>query len=548
MPLAKRDKEFRLTKISFLDFKFLEPDRVMTSLFMRLAHQGYASRLKKRTEKTIDDFVNEFCENTAKFSGFGAHRDIVTRWVETDLLDIVNRGRPNQAIAAPRPLHGFTYRFRNPRHSRAYGADQHLYEMLRHARPKYGQGCIDHLKAFCFEGYDPVTGRPLPNQVLDVETQALLHLSEQVDDAPDTSGDHDTHPPVCIGGADLLADDIKRLLFYQRFIPRSVMIEYLKILLFFHLGLNHLRLLKMLPAMVRSQGAAPMCEKTSCPMNPRDFAAPHGACPFRIGLFVDVAGIPATGVLGERSADAQYRRIPPFIKAYFTARKLDEFATDLLKRQKAAPPVSGGFGIRDVLHFLDASFRGEQEKFFGQRVSALTQGSGEDEEGLDPELKAVAEMGLSDLETYIEMLVAVRGNFHRQYLTECLDSLLMKNRPGALVVQGKAKSAPRRFSLDSRLLEVLLQIAVLQPGGAAGYHTGELRIDELTAYLRERYGIYIDRFPRGDGFDVPSLADRKALRENQRAFVSRLREIGFYRDLSDASISQTVTPRYRIDE
>ena len=43
-----------------------------------------------------------------------------------------------------------------------------------------------------------------------------------------------------------------------------------------------------------------------------------------------------------------------------------------------------------------------------------------------------------------------------------------------------------------------------------------------------------------------TIADRKALRENQKAFVSRLREIGFYRDLSDAYVTQTVTPRYRI--
>jgi hypothetical protein len=54
-----------------------------------------------------------------------------------------------------------------------------------------------------------------------------------------------------VGAADLLAEDIQRLLFYQRFIPRSVMVEYLKVLIAFHLGLYHLRLLKLLPALVR---------------------------------------------------------------------------------------------------------------------------------------------------------------------------------------------------------------------------------------------------------------------------------------------------------
>ena len=74
-----------------------------------------------------------------------------------------------------------------------------------------------------------------------------------------------------------------------------------------------------------------------------------------------------------------------------------------------------------------------------------------------------------------------------------------------------------------------------------------MRIDELLTYLRERYGLYIDRLPRGDGFQAPSIADRRALRSNLKAFTERLREVGFYQDLSDAYVTQTVTPRYRID-
>ena len=93
---------------------------------------------------------------------------------------------------------------------------------------------------------------------------------------------------------------------------------------------------------------------------------------------------------------------------------------------------------------------------------------------------------------------------------------------------------------------MLLQIAVMKPGGAAGFHTGELRIDELLMFLRERYGIFIDQLPRGDGFLTTSINDRLALRNNISAFIGRLREVGFYQDLSDAYVTQTITPRYRI--
>lgn len=549
MSLSKRDREFRLPKISYLDFKHLEMDRVLTAFFARLAHNGYPSRLRRKVELSVESFVEEFMEHPEWFTGFQAHPDVLARWVETHLLDVVNRGKANQAVAAPRPLHGFTYRFRNPKHSRDYGAAQHLYETLYGARNGAGQKAIEHLNHFFFQGHDKVTGKADTSSVLDVETQALLRLLDQVEDAPDTKSGRETFAPLCVGAADLLAEDIQRLLFYQRFIPRSVMVDYLKVLIAFHLGLYHLRLLKLLPALVRRKGADPTCSTGACPMNPKSPDNPFGDCPYRVGILIDVAGQPGSpmAALAERSADTHYRRIPSFLRAYFSTKKLDEFATDLVRRGKLSKPPSGEFSVGEVLQLLDAPLKAEREKFFGQRVSSLVEEtSGAKDAELDPEVKAVTEMGLSEFDAYIEMVVALRGPFHRKYVTQCIDSLLLKNRPGAFIAQGRTKEAPRRFVLDSRLLEVLLQLAVLKPGGAAGFHTGELRVDELLVFLRERYGIFIDQLPRADGFATTSIEDRRALRDNVRSFTGRLREVGFYRDLSDAYVTQTITPRYRI--
>jgi hypothetical protein len=54
-----------------------------------------------------------------------------------------------------------------------------------------------------------------------------------------------------------------------------------------------------------------------------------------------------------------------------------------------------------------------------------------------------------------------------------------------------------------------------------------MRIDDLLAFLRERYGLYIDQLPPGEGFAAPTIDERKALRSNVQAFTGRLREIGF---------------------
>ncbi len=39
MPLLKRDREFRLSKISYIDFKHIEMDRVLLGLFERIAQR-----------------------------------------------------------------------------------------------------------------------------------------------------------------------------------------------------------------------------------------------------------------------------------------------------------------------------------------------------------------------------------------------------------------------------------------------------------------------------------------------------------------------------
>ena len=116
MALQKKDREFRLPKVTYLDFKTIEMDRVLTGLFERLEHGGYPSVFRDKRELTVDKFVDDILEANDRFLGFAQHREIVTRWVETHLMDIVNRGRKNAAVAGPRPLHGYTYRFRNPKH------------------------------------------------------------------------------------------------------------------------------------------------------------------------------------------------------------------------------------------------------------------------------------------------------------------------------------------------------------------------------------------------------------------------------------------------
>lgn len=549
MSIKVRDKEFRTPKTTYIDFKHIEMDRVLTMLFPRLKYDGYGSRRPPRGgDLTVDEFLADFLEHREWFAGFDHYPQVVYRWIETDLMDVVNRGKANQAVAAPRPLHGNTYKFRNAKHSRDYGAAEQIYWMLFYARKGKGQAARDALKRFFFPGIDLVTDRYDPSASVDVETQAILRLDHQVTQDMKDSKEPSRFQPLCIGQADIMADDILRLLAYEPYIPRSVLVDYLKTLLAFHLALYHLQLLQLLPRLVKQRSGNDLCSAKECPINPGINNALE-VCTYRVTLVVDMGDVsnPHMAELARKSADRLYRQIPAFVQANFIIKKLDEMAEYLGKKTgKLATPTNGVVGVGNLVSLLKPEHDADREAYFKFRLASLIEESTSGNEDIDPEIREVTAMGLGEFESFIEILMAYRGKYHRQYITECLDSLFLKNKANGLLAQSRTKGSTRRFLLGSKLLEVLLQMAVLTQDGGR-FVTHEVRIEELLAFLRNRYGLHIDRLPEGAQANS-SILDRRALRLNLETFKRRLREIGFYEDLSDAYVTQKVSPRYTIEK
>jgi len=552
--LSREDKAFQLNKITFVDFKHIEPERTLLYLFPRLKFDGNLGKIRNSSMiMTIEKFQEFFLDEEVKqqFQNFADYPDIVYKWLETDLLDLVNRGHPiKEAVVAPRPLHGNAYKYRNAKHARDYDSSKQLYWMLFHARQGLGQKARDDLRNYIFAGLDANTDKrdftnPATLSQIDVETQAILHLDNKADVAAksDMSKSSDRFQPLCIGQADLLAEDILRLLTYEKHMPRSVLIDYLKTLLSFHLGIYHLRLLKLLPALVKRQGSDPTCNR--CPMTPSHKDA-HGDCPHRIGLLVDMgdgSNVDMTE-LARRSTEIHYQRVTPYIHAHFTVAKLNEMAYYLINT-KHLPSDFSESSIGELLQLMKKTHEKQRDDFFGSRLQQLIERFTYDEDALIPDVvESILDLKLDKMDTYIEILMSQRSQYHRQQLIKCLDSLLQKNSSSGLLQQPSRGS--RRFALGSRLLEVLLQLAVLERQGGR-FNTKEIRIDELLQFLRERYGLYIDQLPPMDGFGEATIQDQQALRSNLETFKTRLREIGFFQDLSDAYITQTVTPRYTIN-
>jgi hypothetical protein len=340
------------------------------------------------------------------------------------------------------------------------------------------------------------------------------------------------------------------LMTYENWVPRSVMIGYIRTAIGLHLGLYLLRLFRQFTGWVKDGAPHPAC--LNCPVDPES-PHPFSECPYAFqnaqsdksqilpSLVVDM-GDDHTSHMASISMDncAQiYSSMNNYIPAVFTVNQLFRYAeTPAYRRIHSNQPEK----VTDVLSLLEAPTV-EMDAHFNNLLSTILANDSQETER--PEVDAILNMqGLSLLETYIELVSLQKAANYKGALTEQLDSVFMKNSDTCLERQGKGKKNRRRWHMGSRLLEFFVQIAVLEKSvGAEGqrFHSRPILIDDFISWLEDRYGLSI--LPH---WVDPTIEDNRAANANLQILKRRLREIGFFTDLSDAYNTQTIHPRYSI--
>ena len=437
-------------------------------------------------------------------------------------------------MASLRPLHLDAHKVRVAKHCRDYNTADALYALLEHGER---QALLD-LKRYLDRGRDPRTNGYDGETPLDLETLTVLKLVEGIDSLHPSNEKVTEEPPPCIGQARVLCDDIQRLLAYQSVVPRAVMMEYLKAILGLHMALYTLRLARQLTGWIRAHEPHSSC--LACPVHGA-LSEPFAECPFGMSMVVDMGSDHRSRMaqLAQESASSEYGRLLDLIKALFTMNQLLRFAREHRETGVAERPEAVLRFLRESHADFDAEFR--------VRLRQLRATSEDDDAGLTAEETAILDAPLPGFEAFVELITHVRQKHHVVYLTEWMDKLVQKNGPFGAMVQGKSKANPRRWQLGGRLLEVLVQLAVLRREGSDGgreLFTEPVLVEDLLTWLEARYGFVIGA-PKCSGAKGPvTMEENRAFRENVRAFKARLREIGFFDDLSDAFIAQAVRPRY----
>ena len=537
MSLAKEHTEFFMREICTFDAKKVQIDREFTNLLVLLKYDGapVTSVGRKRKTITIDDLADAVClDDSLHFVGFRENRAVVYKWLESDFLSLIHRGDPErQQVAAPLPMHLNVYKLRNARFNRDYGVANQIFSMLY-----YGASDVMHkLKDFLFEGADIYTDKYDGQKDLDIETLLIMRILDQTEqDYADDRKPKDVPLPLCLGQARIMGDDIARLLAYAGKVPRLVLIDYIKTVLALHAGLYLLRIYQIVPDLVNRGGQHPVCK--DCPVQVH---ASEGfeKCAFPVNIVADMGENFHSRMadLARQQYNQHTEHLNSYVRAHIAIKKLQEFGNELVLKGQIAKPQS----LEEILKLREYEDKIELKTFFEIRIRSLVSA---DEDSADQRLLSIRKMPLSELDAYVEMLFLLRQQYHQKYYSQLLDSLFQKNTENGLLRQGYGRSNSRRYTVGSSLLETLVQIAVLEPVENYQYRTRSIRIDDFIEWIRRRYGIYIDRLPNGKD---STILDFEALRLNIQAFKDRLREIGFYTDLSDAYISQVIRPRYYVD-
>jgi len=513
--LDKNEAVFRNELVLAADAKSVNLDNTLTNLFMLLRNNGARINMRVKKEHTFVSMV-EYLENLEKqgtIIGLTDHKEVAEDWLRCNLVNLVFRGNiVKEKISSLRPVHLESYRIRNIAQTRDYNSSDQIFLMLR-MKPEI----LESLKEYLSRGWDNVTRNISMNQKLDVDSAGILQLIKNIQIDPKSTAQVKNVRPLLEDQANLFCDDILRLLVYKDSIPRNVFIEYLRTLIGFHLSLYTQKIIHLLPIMVK-EGTRNVED---------DFS-----------VIVDVTDNFESKVSRFACEDMEktINGLYGFFKSSFEINAVQK------RYESSMASIDSVDELLSILKNKPNNFDAFYENKF---IDILGRFKAEEEDDKKTLLDSV-QYEESFFDKYVMTLLKAKGAYQYRYFQGFIDSISMKNTDYGFLADGRSRKHPRRAVLGSRLLETLVQLLVLEPKEGAGFTSHSLSIDDLISKLRSRYGIVINGLNEPK-FSNADLETHLAFKENVDAFKNKLRQIGFYTDLSDAYILQKIRPRYKFE-
>lgn len=564
--LSRNQKLFRMESVYPLDANNVSVDEAISRLFIYLRTGG---RQITRTDKPVYNGDAEDAEsvqailnvaleaNEKHLTGMAdkERKALLAKWIESNYALMSRRGKTGKGeyrVSGLRPLHFGVIKLFNPQVKRQ---DRYLSDFFYNAlkddpelttnpdslfRQFFGVG-VRHQGDNDYRIDEEALKGLADAKRLDIEMLFLLRLLQPFETDTFSSQAKDTVPNfdfLCPEQIELLRQDLKLLFLYKNHIPRRELINYMTTLMVFHAALYFFQTVRITNAMVRGGRIPPSRGATPMPGEPRNHA------PFDLDVFCDITNghDPDVDELAKNSYTAHFKQIEQYFKSAYLMKKLEDFASaDLTAEQKKQKG-------RAYINLLLSGFRNHRnlDGYFHRDIQSIRENgrdpeTGEDNQEIDQIIQVCAERGLDKLQTFVEILYHFQYGTLREQHRKLLAGLCGTDMDrGFLAGWGRAR---RKFVLGNELLEVLIQLAVLERRVDGTWQSRPIPIQDFVDWLQGRYGLLIDTL--GANHKDEERINR-ALASNLQALKNRLRQLGFFTDLSDASNSQVIMPRFRI--
>jgi len=539
MALDKKHKAFRFAKIMPIDANNVIFEQAFARLLVLVRTKGLP--ITSTTKDTLhpQDLVKIVVQDNEHFQGIKddpQRKRLLEHWIANDFTTCIKEGRGHTGearIASMKPIHISTIKLLDPRiRSQDRDVSLFLYNVFHDSGLIIGDqesflpfltlGTMD------FGEYD-LKLNETEARTLDIETLFLLRLLEHFKvDMADRKRKVLSHDFLCPAQKQLIVNDTARLLVYRDSIPRRELIQYLMMLLSFHTALYSMKTFSIVNSIIENKKFR--CAR--CRSIKPETLGDLWQCDHHPDIFVDLTNAQneSCDELAKQSVAHHYAVMYRYFRSHYKLAKLDEFA-------RATPGYSGS--MDELIKFMNHR---DLDGFFKYKLSdAITVNEGEEQ---DPDIQAILDLKLPPFEAYVEILTQKTFKTRIRNHKSLMASLCGLNREEGFLHGGRGQK--RKYILGNQLLELLVQLAVVDARTRQGhpeFYTKPITITDFVRWLHDRYGIRIDTTTQPS--DSPEIA--RALEVNYSALKDRLRQLGFFTDLSDASISQVIRPRFPIN-
>jgi hypothetical protein len=349
-----------------------------------------------------------------------------------------------------------------------------------------------------------------------------------------------------------LATDLLRYLFeYHTTMPTQAFTHHLLVLINFELFNYTLKLVNAVNELVQHPDSLPTAMRESAEISPP-----------QIYLDFTESSIGYSQEMAKACVRRDIETYQQFLSSNLLLRQLDIYVENLKRnpRYKSTiedvlrPGISGAEYLQGLLWLIndpaislniDAAASFDEDRI---RRENTTEENDEDPESLRW-LDAIVGTSDSSVERVVSLLVeSQKGNAVEHFVRWYWGVGGMKKSQG--VLRGTTLSRKSwRYAPTNDLLAVFVQLAAvrLSPPTNQDQVNQELqpiRLQDFLRFLEVRFGILVDRPPAPfEGAEYIAAA-----RENLRAMLRRLRQMGIFRDLSDDFTVQRLHPPYAAKE